>query len=57
MRLRTRLPTTCPTSTVGACTGIVRKRLTVPVVTSRLTETAVVAAPNPAHSRMIPGVT
>src|SRR5690606_339248 len=56
-RFFTRLATTCPVSTVHAATGIDRSRSTMPPDMSRSTASAVLAAPNPAASRMTPGVT
>ena len=56
-RFRARLATTWPVSTAPLRIGMVRKRSMMPVVMSRDTEIAVDDAPNPAHSRMMPGTT
>jgi hypothetical protein len=55
--LRTTLAATWPPSTAAPLTSIDRRRSTIPPVMSWLTLTAVVAEPNPAHSRMTPGTT
>ena len=51
------LATTWPVSGAAPEIGIERKRSIMPVVMSALTLTDVVAAPNPAQSRMTPGTT
>ena len=55
--LRSTLATTWPVSTAEPGIGSERKRSITPLVMSWQTATAVVAEPNPAHSRMIPGTT
>jgi hypothetical protein len=56
-RLRSTLAATWPASTAPPRTSIDRNRSTMPPFMSWLTVTAVVAAPEPAHSRMTPGTT
>ena len=56
-RLRARLATMCPASTDEAWIGIERNRSTMPLLMSVATTTAVVPAPNPAHSTIRPGTT
>ena len=55
--LRTRLATTCPPRTAGPPTSMERNRSMIPPVMSWLTLTAVIDAPNPAHSSSTPGTT
>ena len=55
--LRTTLATTCPVSTAELRIGSDRKRSIIPSVMSEATSTAVVDAPKPVQSRMIPGTT
>jgi hypothetical protein len=56
-RLRARLATTWPTRTSEPLIGMDRNRSTMPLLMSLATATAVVPAPNPAHSTMRPGTT
>ena len=55
--LRTTLASTCPVRTDDGAIAKVRKRSMIPSFMSLETLTAVVDAPKPAHSRMIPGTT
>ena len=55
--LRPTLATTCPVSTAELAIGIVWNRSMTPPTMSLHTPTAVVAEPNPVHSKMIPGTT
>ena len=56
-RLRTTLAATCPARMAGPVTSIDRKRSMMPPVMSVVTLTAVIEAPNPAHSSSTPGTT
>ncbi|SLJ82780.1 Uncharacterised protein [Mycobacteroides abscessus subsp. abscessus] len=55
--LRMTLSITCPVSIAERAMDMVRNRSTMPSATSVEMLTAVVEAPNPAQSRMIPGTT
>ena len=55
--MRARLATMWPTRSDEAAIGIERNRSTMPLVMSVATATAVVPAPNPAHSTIRPGTT
>ena len=57
IRLRARLAATWPTSTSDPLIGMDRNRSTMPLLMSVATATAVVPAPNPAHSTIRPGTT
>lgn len=56
-RLRTVLAATWPARIAAPLMSRVRKRSMMPPFMSSLTATAVVAAPNPAHSSSTPGTT
>jgi hypothetical protein len=56
-RLRTTLAATCPARTDAPATSMDRNRSMTPPVMSLVTPTAVIEAPNPAHSSSTPGTT
>lgn len=56
-RLRSTLSATCPVSTADRAMAMVRNRSMMPSAKSVDSATAVVEAPKPAHSKMIPGTT
>jgi hypothetical protein len=56
-RLRTTLAATCPARTDAPATSMDRNRSMMPPVMSAVTPTAVIEAPNPAHSSSTPGTT
>ncbi len=57
IRFRARLAMMCPKMIEELAIGMDRKRSTMPLDMSVATATAVVPAPNPAHSTMRPGTT